>query len=85
MGRPRSKGPVKDSYCVRLEQLTIDRIDSLRNKYIRISAVSGSGRQFSRSWLIEQAINEYCSWKRTELRYDNEVCGRCGQTKPKPK
>ena len=52
MGRPRSTGPPKDSYCIRLEQRTVDRIDMLRKKYVRISAVSGSGRQFSRSMLI---------------------------------
>jgi predicted transcriptional regulator len=82
MGRPRSTGPPKDSFCIRLEQRTVDRIDMLRKKYVRISAVSGSGRQFSRSMLIEQAINQYCNWKRAELKHDNTVCGRCGQTKP---
>ncbi len=82
MGRPRSSGPPKRAFCISLEQRTVDRIDSLRKKYARISAVSGSNRQFTRSLLIEQAINQYCNWKRAELKHDNTVCGRCGQTKP---
>ncbi len=79
MGRPPSSGPPKRAFCISLEQRTVDRIDSLRKKYARISAVSGSGRQFTRSLLIEQAINQYCNWKRAELKHDNTVCGRCGQ------
>jgi predicted transcriptional regulator len=79
MGRPRSSGPPKRAFCISLEQRTVDRIDSLRKKYARISAVSGSNRQFTRSLLIEQAINQYCNWKRAELKHGNTVCGRCGQ------
>ena len=83
MGRPKSSGPRKLPFCISLEQRTVDRIDALRRKFVRISAVSGSGRQFTRSLIIDQALNEYCNWKRAELKHDNTVCGRCGQTREK--
>ena len=83
MGRPPSSGPPKRPFCISLDQRTVDRIDLLRKKFARISAVSGSGRQFTRSLIIDQALNEYCNWKRAELKHDNTVCGRCGQTREK--
>ena len=83
MGRPPSSGPPKRPFCISLEQRPGDRIDAVRRKFGRISAVSGSGRQFTRSLIIDQALNEYCNWKRAELKHDNTVCGRCGQTREK--
>jgi len=73
MGRKR--GEPKETVTIRLTPQARLRIQEIKQSRVR-QAIYGSGREFTNSLIIEQAINMYYRIYDRELR-DTLRCGRC--------
>jgi hypothetical protein len=76
MGRKR--GEPKDTVTIRLTPKARIYVSDLK-KHFQRSAVFGSGRKFTNSLIIEQAIGYYFKCKEADFMTDFKVCGACGQ------
>ena len=76
MGRKR--GEPKDTVTIRLTPKARIYVSDLK-KHFQRSAVFGSGRKFTNSLIIEQAIGYYFKCKEADLMTDFKVCGACEQ------
>ena len=76
MGRKR--GERKDTVTIRLTPKARIYVSDLK-KHFQRSAVFGSGRKFTNSLIIEQAIGYYFKCKEADFMTDFKMCGACGQ------
>jgi hypothetical protein len=75
MGRKR--GETKETVTIRLTPKARLKVEEIKKWRVR-QAIYGSGREFTNSMIIEQAINQYYKVTNIELR-DATRCGRCDQ------
>jgi hypothetical protein len=71
------RGEPKETVTIRLTPKARLKIKDIKQWRVR-QAIYGSGREFTNSLIIEQAINQYYKIVDKELR-DPKRCGRCGQ------
>ena len=76
MGRKR--GEIKETVTIRLTPKARIKISDLK-LYFQRQAAWGSGRKFTNSQVIEQAISTYFKIKETDFKTDFKFCGNCGQ------
>ena len=76
MGRRR--GEIKETVTIRLTPKARLYVDDLK-KYFQRQAVWGSGKKFTNSQVIEQAIGSYFKCKEADFKTDFKHCGYCGQ------
>jgi len=76
MGRKR--GEHKETVTIRLTPMARVKISDLK-LYFQRQAAWGSGRKFTNSQVIEQAIGVYFKIKETDFKTDFKFCGNCGQ------
>jgi len=76
MGRKR--GEHKETVTIRLTPKARIYVSDLK-KHFQRSAVFGSGRKFTNSMIIEQAIGYYFKCKEADFMTDFKMCGACGQ------
>ena len=71
------RGEPKETVTIRLTPKARLKIKDIKQWRVKQS-IYGSGREFTNSLIIEQAINQYYAIVDRELR-DVNRCGRCGQ------
>jgi len=76
MGRKR--GEIKETVTIRLTPKARILVSDLKKRFQQIAAF-GSGRQFTNSQVIEQAIGYYFKCKNADFMTDFKTCGACGQ------
>ena len=76
MGRKR--GEPKETVTIRLTPKARILVSDLKKRFQQIAAF-GSGRQFTNSQVIEQAIGYYFKCKNADFMTDFKMCGACGQ------
>jgi predicted transcriptional regulator len=76
MGRKR--GEIKETVTIRLTPKARLLISDLKKRFQQLAAM-GSGRQYTNSMIIEQAIGYYFNCKNTDFMTDFKMCGACGQ------
>ena len=69
------RGEPKETVTIRLTPKARLKIKSIKQWRVKQS-IYGSGREFTNSLIIEQAINQYYAIVDRELR-DTTRCGRC--------
>ena len=78
MGRRR--GEIKEKVTIRLTPKARLYVSDLK-KYYQRQAMWGSGKKFTNSQVIEQAIGFYFKCKEADFKTDFKFCGACGQPK----
>ena len=76
MGRRR--GERKDAVTIRLTPTARIKVNDLKMHFQR-QAAWGSGKKFTNSQVIEQAIGFYFKCKNVDFTTDFKMCGACGQ------
>jgi len=76
MGRKR--GEPKETVTIRLTPKARILVSDLKKRFQQIAAF-GSGKQFTNSQVIEQAIGYYFKCKNADFMTDFKTCGACGQ------
>jgi len=77
MGRKPDRIP-KQTVTVRLEEATRVKVEEIKKHRARASAF-GSGRQWTNSLIIEQAIGVYYEIYVSNIKTDFKYCGYCQQ------
>jgi hypothetical protein len=76
MGRRR--GEIKETVTIRLTPNARIYVEDLKKRFQQL-AVWGSGKKFTNSQVIEQAIGYYFKCKNADFMTDFKTCGACGQ------
>jgi|TARA_R110000824_G_scaffold72961_1_gene185935 hypothetical protein len=76
MGRRR--GEIKETVTIRLTPNARIYVEDLKKRFQQL-AVWGSGKKFTNSQVIEQAIGYYFKCKNSDFMTDFKICGACGQ------
>ena len=76
MGRKR--GEIKETVTIRLTPNARIYVEDLKKRFQQL-AVWGSGKKFTNSQVIEQAIGYYFKCKNSDFMTDFKICWACGQ------